>query len=424
MLRFILAAGQACILAAIPTDISESREKILSQKWVVLAGLWLAYCCFGLIQGGIPPLIGPVSDELKLSRSAMGSVLGAWPLIYVATSIPAGALIDRFGLRRSVTVGIVLLALSGLLRAVAVDYGTLFLAVAVFGAGGPFISIGAPKLISTWFDKRNRGTAMGVYMTASGVGRILALATANSILMPLFADSWRMTLATFGVFTLLAAAIWWFAAKASDEQEASDASDKSFFAGMKVFPDLLKIKVVQIILVLSLGTFMFSHAFSNWLPEILRSSGMTASTAGLWATLPVVIGMVATLIIPQLARPSIRLGLMVAIFVVAGLGALVIGYGQGHWLTTGLVLQGIASRGVMPVVLLILMDARQISPQRMGAVGGLYFTVGEVGGVLGPLMLGIASDITGDFQAGIVLLAGLCFLLAVGSLSLRPALRG
>jgi len=229
-------------VAGTSTGIRGARDNSSRQKWVVLAGLWLAYCCFGLIQGGIPPLIGPVSDELHLGRSAMGSVLGAWPLIYVATSIPAGALIDRFGLRRSVAVGILLIALSGLLRALAVNYGTLFLAVAVFGAGGPFISIGAPKLISTWFDKHNRGTAMGVYMTASGVGRILALATANSILMPLFADSWHMTLATFAGFTLLAAGIWWVMAKAADESDASDAPDKSFLAGLKVFPELLKNK--------------------------------------------------------------------------------------------------------------------------------------------------------------------------------------
>lgn len=405
------------------TGDRESKTKNSSQKWVVLAGLWLAYCCFGLIQGGIPPLIGPVSEELQLSRSAMGSVLGAWPLIYIATSIPAGALIDRFGLRRSVAVGIILLALSGLLRAFAVDYGTLFLAVAVFGAGGPFISIGAPKLISTWFDQHNRATAMGVYMTASGVGRILALATANSILMPLFAQSWRMTLATFAGFTLLAAIIWWVLAKGSDQMEDGDTRDKSLLDGMKVLPELLSIRVVQIILLLSLGTFLFSHAFSNWLPEILRSGGMTASAAGLWATLPVVIGMVATLIIPQLAIPRFRLGLLMGIFIIAGLAALVIGFSHGQWLTVGLILQGIASRGVMPVMLLILMDARQIDPRRMGAVGGLYFTVGEVGGVLGPLMLGVAADITGDFQSGIVLLAGLCFVLAVGCLTLRPILR-
>ena len=49
---------------------------------------------------------------------------------------------------------------------------TLFLAVAVFGLGGPFISIGAPKLISAWFGPRERGTAMGLYMTAPSIGTV------------------------------------------------------------------------------------------------------------------------------------------------------------------------------------------------------------------------------------------------------------
>jgi len=39
-------------------------------------------------------------------------------------------------------------------------------------------------------------------------------------------------------------------------------------------------------------------------------------------------------------------------------------------------------------------------------------------------MLGVAADTTGDFQAGVVLLAELCFLLAVGTLTLRPTLPG
>ena len=41
----------------------------------MLAGLWLVYASFGLVLGAIPPLIGSVSGDLNLSRSAMGSVL-------------------------------------------------------------------------------------------------------------------------------------------------------------------------------------------------------------------------------------------------------------------------------------------------------------------------------------------------------------
>ena len=99
----------------------------------MLAGVWLAYFSFGVVQGGIPPLIGPVSEDLGLNRSTMGTVLGAWPLIYILTAIPAGALLDRFSLKFTIMAGILFIGLSGLLRAVAVDYKTILFAV----FGGP-----------------------------------------------------------------------------------------------------------------------------------------------------------------------------------------------------------------------------------------------------------------------------------------------
>lgn len=110
----------------------DAEAAVFGHRWTMLVGLWVAYASFGLVGGGIPPLIGVVSRDLELSRSAMGSILGAWPLKYIAVAIPAGVLIDKFGLKRCLLFGIVLESLSGLLRGVAFNYATLFLAVAVF----------------------------------------------------------------------------------------------------------------------------------------------------------------------------------------------------------------------------------------------------------------------------------------------------
>lgn len=388
----------------------------------MLAGLWLAYWSFGLVSGGIPPLVGPISEELGLSRSAMGSVLGAWPLVYIALAIPAGALIDRFGLRRSLAAGIALVALSGLLRAFAFDFATMFLAIAAFGLGGPFISIGAPKLISVWFDDKERRTAMGVYMTASPIGRIVALATANSVLMRVYASSWRLTLATYGGAAGLAAIAWWLLAR--DPPQADEGDGKpSFASGLKVFPVLLRIRVVQVILVISVGSFMFNHGLNNWLPAILNSRGLSASEAGIWAALPIVAGLAATMVIPRLATPQRRMTILITSFLAAGGAALVIGTASGAALMPGLLVLGVASRGIMPVIMLTLMDAPQVGASRMGAAGGLYFTAGEVGGVLGPLMVGVVADVTGGFLGGILTLASLCLVLAMLSIGLGLTLR-
>ena len=139
-------------------------------RWVMLFGVWLIYFCFGLTVSALAPLVRPITEDLSMSYAAMGSVLGAWQLVYIGTALPCGALIDRFGLRRSLLMGA-----SALLRSQAEDYTTLLIAVALFGLGGPLISIGAPKLISLWFEGPQKGLAMGLYVTGPALGSIAAL---------------------------------------------------------------------------------------------------------------------------------------------------------------------------------------------------------------------------------------------------------
>ena len=43
-----------------------------------------------------------------MNYTEMGRVLGAWQLVYIATALPCGAMIDRLGLRRSLLIASVL----------------------------------------------------------------------------------------------------------------------------------------------------------------------------------------------------------------------------------------------------------------------------------------------------------------------------
>src|SRR6185369_12030425 len=158
-------------------------------RWAMLAGLWLVYFCFGLISASLAPLVGPITAEFGLSHAAMGTVLGAWQLCFIAAAAPGGALLDRYGIRWCLVISGATIALSTLLRAAAVDYVTLLLAVAVFGLGGPLVSVGAPKLIGQWFGQAERGLAMGIYISGVSLGNVCALALTNAVMMPLFGGS-------------------------------------------------------------------------------------------------------------------------------------------------------------------------------------------------------------------------------------------
>ena len=71
---------------------------------------------------------------------------------------------------------------------------------------------------------------------------------------------------------------------------------------------------LQLMLVMSVGIFFFNHGLNNWLPELLRHSGMSAAEAGIWAALPTAVGVAGALLIPRLATPRRRLAILAGRF--------------------------------------------------------------------------------------------------------------
>jgi len=133
----------------------------------------------------IPTLIG-VAGSLLIPRLATPERRFHVLIGLLVAAAPGGAAMDRFGPRRTLFVATMVIVASGLLRASAESYGFLLFAVAIFGLGGPLISVGAPKVIALWFEGKDRAFAMGVYITGPSLGMISGLAFTNPVLMPLF----------------------------------------------------------------------------------------------------------------------------------------------------------------------------------------------------------------------------------------------
>ena len=375
----------------------------------MLAGAWLIYFCFGLMFTALAPLVQPISQELGLSHSEMGLVLGSWSLVYIASAVPCGALLDQFGPRRVRFAAAMIMGLSGCLRSFATGHLSLFLAVAAFGLGGPFISIGGPKLVSLWFEGKERSLAMGIFSTSPPLGGVGALALTNSVFMPIAGGNWRAVLVFYAGFVLMAGIAWLIisghrASRAVERQIAAEPKRSQ----LAVFASLLRLKVVRIVLLMSVGIFLFNQGLVNWLPEILRRGGMDAATAGLWASVPIAISIFSAMVIPQFAIPSRRLFILLCLFICAGGATFLIEEPAGVWLAAGLFLQGTARGAMRTVALLVLMDSRNVEARDIGSVGGLFFSAAEIGGVLGPLAMGYLFDVTGGFSAALYMLSGVC----------------
>lgn len=381
-------------------------------RWPILAGLWLLYFCFGLTITSLAPLVQPITRDLGISHSAMGGVLGAWPLVYIAAAIPSGALMDRLGPRRTLFLAMLVIALSATLRGMAETHLQLFLAVATFGLGGPLVSIGAPKLVSLWFEGKERGLAMGIYITGPALGAVAALSLTNSVLMPLFDGDWRRVMSVYAILALGAGLVWLAvsahpASRAMERQVAAEPR----LGQLKVFTGLLSLRPVQLIMAMSVCMFFFTHGLNNWLAEILRTGGMTATASGYWASIPNLVGIASALVIPRFATPPRRVAILATLIGSAGVATLLLQSGSDPLLALALVCQGVARGSMVTVAVLLLMETRGVGSRNTGAASGLFFSAAEIGGVLGPLSIGVLHDVTGTFSSALYVLTGMCTLL-------------
>lgn len=377
----------------------------------MLAAVWLIYFSFGLVASSIAPLVNVIVHELNISLSRMGTILGAWQFIYLFTAIPLGFAVDKFGLRRSLTIGVLIMAVSVFLRGSAESATGLWIAVAVFGLGGPLISIGAPKVISQWFGSQQRGTAMGIYMTGPAVGGITSLTLTNSVLMPLTNNQWRYVFFIVGGVVLLCGLFWLIVNKPAVSQSHAARSQHARPADWSVFTRLLKVPVVVIVLLMSITLFVYLHGLSSWMPAILRSKGMSASTAGFWASIPPLAGIAASLLIPRYAVGPRLFTLLTGVCITALLSTLLLQSLNEPVLFVALILQGLAASSGMTLSMLVLMENPSVGSNHMGAAGGLFFTSAQIGGVSGPVGIGYIADLTGGFSAALAGVSVVCVLL-------------
>ncbi len=353
--------------------------------------------------------------DLNMSYGEMGFILGTWQLVYIPVAITAGAAIDRWGIRRSLFVGGVVMALSMGLRYFATGFTTLLPMVALFGIGAPLISVGAPKAVSEWFGGSNRAIAVGIYTTAPVIGNLIGLSATNSVVMPLTDYSWRLTFLSYSCLVLVIAVIWGIFAR--DAGRNGDFTEKSL---KESFTKLLKVPNVRIVVISALFTLFMQHGFMHWLPKILENSGHSPEVAGYMSSVPHIAALLSVLLLPRLVKPHLRSRIIGTLAILLGIALMVVVTSSSNIVSiVGLLLQGATGPALVPMLMLVVMNDPEVGSENMGLAGGIFFSVAEVGGFTGPLMMGVMVDVTGSFLYGASVLAGMGAVICILTLFLR-----
>ena len=382
--------------------------------------MWAVYAAFGLLVASTGALVPLIQPDLGLTDGEMGLVLGAWQLLFIGSSIPAGRIIDRFGIRRALLGSMAVMLASGLGRAVAHDFATLFAAVALFGVGAPIVSTGAPKVAASLFDGSRRRTAVAVYSTAPGIGGVLGLVLPTNVIGPLVGQNWRSVMVVITAVAAVALVMWAVASRGLDSVMAPGGGPD-----LSQYRAIARTPVVRFVLALSIVNFFTVHGVGQWIVAILTDAGWTSQEAGLWAAFGTAGGLVASFVLPRAASSRLRPYLMV--------GSLVLGAGSLFFLQStsvavlipAVLVAMMARSALMPLFSLTLMDHPDVGPEKIAAATGLFFTMAQIGGVAGPAATGFLSDRTGGFTVPLLVHSGLMLGIAVAiGVGYRRALAG
>ncbi len=374
--------------------------------WVVLGMACLTMVTMMWGWQMMPALAYQLVPELKLTQQQFTLIFTAPVLVAIFTSLPGGALGDRYGIRAVVAVAAFVAAVSGLLRAFTPSFTGLFVLMLIRGVAWGMAIPNLPKLVGVWFPPERSGIASGIYMGSMGAGGAIGLFTAP------FFPGWREAFIYTGILSLIVAVFWTLFARSCPAGVHIERPD--IISGVKVGMKSRNIWLLAITQFLIQGSLI---SFQGNLPQALTSiynmSPQAAASVPAIMTLGFVTG---NLFLPML---SDRIGLRKP-FVFAGalIGAATLYFswlaapGTGVWVLS--FLGGVIVGGAPPVLFAIPAELPEIDDAYVGGASGLIVSAMNLGGFLlsvlvtSPIMAaGTTSAYTTGFLVSMLLLASI-----------------
>ncbi|MGW4641714.1 MFS transporter [Sphaerisporangium sp. NPDC004334] len=148
-----------------------TAPRSLREAWIALAGLSAVFL-FEMLDNSILNVALPViGRDLDASTTALQWVTGAYAVVFGGLMPAFGAIADRFGRRRIMLVGLVLLGVASLATAVVTTAGQLIAVRATMGVAAAMTTPGSMALAFRLFDEDGlRVRALTLISTVGMVG--------------------------------------------------------------------------------------------------------------------------------------------------------------------------------------------------------------------------------------------------------------
>jgi len=392
--------------------MEQSTYKVYGYRWIVLLAYMLAVATNQMLWITFAPITGAATEYYGVSDLSIGLLSMIFMIVYIFVSIPASWVIDTYGIRIGVGIGVLLTGIFGLMRGlVAEDYTLVLIAQVGIAIGQPFILNAVTTVAARWFPASERATAAGLGSLAIYLGILAGMMLTPYLMLKSNIDS---MLITYGVISVVTVVIFFVSAKErpSTPPCPPDQEERSLvFDGLKQMLRQRDFILLLVIFFVGLGVF---NAASTWIEDILSPRGFSITQAGFTGGVMIFGGIIGAVIVPTLSdHYHKRKPFIVAAIVGATLGLIGLTFASGY----GLLL---VSAFVLGFFLLsagplgFQYGAEITFPAPEGTSNGLLLLMGQISGIAFILgMDSLKSAQTGSMTFPLIILT---ILLALSTL--------
>ena len=380
------------------------RTSRVASALVLLLGaaVFLNYVDRGAI-GIAAPLM---KSELGLSEEAYGLAFSAFFWIYAPVQFFAGWMCDRFSVYKLMAAGILLWAASTLLMGLAGGFASLLVLRIMLGVGESISFPGSSKIIARHVPPERRGLANAAVAAGIALGPAAGTLAGGLILGHW---GWRAIFVAFGLITLLWLLPW---AEVVRGLPTADRDDTIMRVPLRVL--LRKWPLWSMSIVHSLGNYCFYFPLA-WLPLFLtKARGFSISEMTFLATLGYAVQGACALSYGHFSdwwtrsgrsEAACRRWMMVASQALAAVAILGLAYAHTAFVIGILLcLAGAASASLS--LNLYAIAQMFAGPRASGTWVGVQNAIGNLSGIVGPIVTGIVVERAG-YNSAFVLTAAI-----------------
>ncbi|WP_213989183.1 MFS transporter [Sodalis sp. dw_96] len=396
-----------------------------------------------------------MQSDLHISSVQIGYLFSAFSWAYVISMTPAGWIVDKIGSKRAMFFGIAcwstVTLMMGLVSYIASVFMTLLMLLFLLGISESPVGPTAGRVIAAWFPSAERGVAGAVFNSA----QYASLAIFTPLMAWLCHDyGWDHVFLVMGGIGLVVALFWCLLFFVPSKHPSVNQSELAFIrqgggltdldmnldavkaAGEKKkgasLHDVAQLFKSRMLVGIFIGQYCITAItwfFMSWFPiYLVRERGFTILHAGFMAAIPAICGLVGGVssgfISDWLLKKTGNLSLARKIPITVGLtlsaSMMLCNYVNSETVVIILMSAAFFGKGFGSLGWAVVADT---APKEIiGTTGGLFNSLGNVAGIITPVVIGYILQSTGSFKIALIyvgahgIVAVLSYWLIVGKI--------